>query len=184
MSTIGEAGRWTVRRDEQYSEYVSERLPTLRRTAYLLCGDSHRADDIVQAAITRLYLHWRKAQAADNLDAYVRRILVRTFLNEQRRAWISRVRLTGRPAETPTPPAPPGPDIETQELLRAALQRVSPRQRAALVLRFLCDLPVAEVAAQLGCSEGNVKSLTANGLTALRRQLGDRHPALAGGSES
>ncbi|WP_158884358.1 SigE family RNA polymerase sigma factor [Amycolatopsis anabasis] len=166
--------------DEQaYTEYVTGRLPALRRIAYLLCGDPHRADDIVQTAITRLYVHWRKAAAADNLDAYVRAIVVRTFLNEQRRGWLSRVRLV---AETPARTAPPGPDVEVREVLHAALARVPARQRAVLVLRFLYDQPVAEVARLLGCSAGNVKSLTSNGLAALRRQLGER-PAVSLGME-
>ncbi|WP_245573843.1 SigE family RNA polymerase sigma factor [Amycolatopsis nigrescens] len=168
--------------EQRYTEYVTARLPALHRIAYLLCGDPHRADDIVQAAITRLYVHWRKAAAADNLDAYVRTIVVRTFLNEQRRGWAARVRLTGRPDQTPLPAAPPGPDREAKAVLHAALARVPPRQRAALVLRFLCDLPIAEVARQLGCSQGNVKSLTSNGLGALRRQLGER-PLTALGME-
>lgn len=171
---------WAVRAtdEEQYTEYVTERLPALRRIAYLLCGDSHRADDIVQNAITRLYVHWRKARAAENIDAYVRTIVVRTFLNEQRTGWLSRVRLV---SETPDRHAPPGPDVETTQVLHAALARVPPKQRAVLVLRFLYDLPVAEVAGILGCSTGNVKSQTAHGLTALRKQLGDQTLSMLGG---
>jgi RNA polymerase sigma-70 factor (sigma-E family) len=155
--------------DEQsYTEYVTVRLPALRRIAFLLCGDSHRADDIVQNAITRLYVHWRKARVAENLDAYVRTIVVRTFLNEQRAGWFTRNRLMDEPPERP---APPGPDVETSQVLHAALRRVPPRQRAVLVLRFLEDLPVTEVAGILGCSTGNVKSQTSRGLAALRKHL-------------
>ncbi|MET0133908.1 MAG: SigE family RNA polymerase sigma factor [Kibdelosporangium sp.] len=164
--------------EEQYTEYVTERLPALRRVAYLLCGDTHRADDIVQNAITRLYVHWRKARAAENINAYVRAIVVRTFLNEQRTGWLARVRLVG---DTPDRVAPPGPDIETTQVLHAALSRIPPKQRAVLVLRFLYDMSVAEVAATLGCSPGNVKSQTAHGLAALRRQLGDQTLSLLGG---
>jgi DNA-directed RNA polymerase specialized sigma24 family protein len=104
--------------------------------------------------------------------------LVRTFLNEQRAGWLARVRLV---TELPDHPAPPGPDVETSQVLRAALARVPPKQRAVLVLRFLFDLPVAEVAGALGCSPGNVKSQTAHGLAALRRQLGDHNLSLLGG---
>jgi RNA polymerase sigma-70 factor (sigma-E family) len=163
--------------EEQYTEYVAARLPTLRRIALLLCGDTHRADDIVQNAITRLYVHWRKARVADNIDAYVRTIVVRTFLNEQRTGWLSRVRLM---RETPDRPVPQGPDVETTQVLHAALARVPPKQRAVLVLRFLYDLPVAEVAQILGCSTGNVKSQTSHGLAALRKQLGDHTLSLLG----
>jgi RNA polymerase sigma-70 factor (sigma-E family) len=154
--------------DHDYTEYVTAALPWLRRTAYLLCGDVHGADDVVQVAITRLYTSWRKARAADDLDAYVRAILVRTFLNERRRPW-SRVRLFDRVDELRTVA---NPDFETQEEVRVALMRLTPGQRAVLVLRFLSDLPVAEVARALRCSEGTVKSQTSAGLTALRAQLG------------
>ncbi len=171
---------WAVRAtdEQQYTEYVTARLPTLRRIAYLLCGDSHRADDIVQNAITRLYIHWTRAKAADNIDAYVRTIVVRTFLNEQRTGWLSRVRLV---RETPDRPVREGPDVETTEVLHAALARVPPRQRAVLVLRFLYDLPVADVAKILGCSAGNVKSQTSHGLAALRKHLGEHNLSLLGG---
>jgi len=154
-----------------YTEYVSARLPALRRVAYLLCGDEHRADDVVQVAITRLYTSWRRARDADDLDAYARAVVVHTFLNEQRRSW-ARIRLVGRADDLPPAPAAAGPDLETREQLRIALTRVPPRQRAVLVLRFLLDLPVAEVARMLRCSEGTVKSQTSLGLAAVRRQLG------------
>ncbi|MFD4642627.1 SigE family RNA polymerase sigma factor [Lentzea sp. NPDC058436] len=154
--------------DTEYTEYVTAALPWLRRTAYLLCGDVHSADDVVQVAITRLYTNWRRARAADNTDAYVRAILVRTFLNERRRPW-SRVRLFDRVDELHSVT---NPDLETREEVRVALMRVAPGQRAVLVLRFLFDLPVAEVARALRCSEGTVKSQTSAGLAALRTQLG------------
>ena len=153
---------------DDYSEYVTAALPSLRRTAYLLCGDVHRADDIVQIAITRLYTSWRRARAADNLDAYVRAIVVRTFLNERRRPW-SRVRLYEQIDDLQVTN---DPDVETREEVRRALRLVPQRQRAVLVLRYLLDLPVAEVAEALRCSEGTVKSQASRGLAALRTQLG------------
>src|SRR5262245_61536015 len=70
--------------EREYVEYVSARLAHLHRAAYLLCGDGHRADDIVQATLTALYRHWDRATAAQNIDAYVHRILVRRFLDEKR----------------------------------------------------------------------------------------------------
>src|ERR1044072_7509525 len=151
----------------QYTEYVSARMPVLRRTAFLLCGDRHRADDLVQTATPRLYLKWRRASEADNLDAYVRAILVRTFLNDQRRGWFQRERGTAEPAAR----AAPAPEPDTKSVLHAALATVPARQRAALVLRFLCDQSVADVAVLLGCAEGTVKSLTSDGLKSLRRKL-------------
>jgi RNA polymerase sigma-70 factor (sigma-E family) len=173
-----------VRADEeqQYVDYVTARLPELRRLAGSLCKDSHKADDVVQAAITKLYVHWRRASAADNLDAYVRTIVVRTFLNEQRLRW-SKVRLTETPAELPAQAAP---EVETRMVVADALTRVPPRARAVLVLRFLYDLSVRDVADTLNCSENTVKSQTARGLSLLRQTLGDRldlKPVLKQGKE-
>ena len=86
-------------RDDEDTEYVSARMMSLRRTAYLLCQDWHRADDLVQATITKLYVHWSRARAADHIDAYARTVLVREFLGERRSAWARRVSLDGRVAE-------------------------------------------------------------------------------------
>jgi RNA polymerase sigma-70 factor (sigma-E family) len=156
--------------EQQYVDYVTARLPELRRLAGSLCKDAHRADDVVQAAITKLYVHWHKASSADNLDAYVRTIVVRTFLNERRLGW-SRVWLTDEPIERPTAT---GREVETRLVVADALDRIPPKPRAVLVLRFLYDLSVRDVAGTLGCSENTVKSQTARGLTLLRRLLGDR----------
>lgn len=152
---------------QEYVDYVSNRLVPLRQLAYLLCGDEHRADDIVQQTITKLYVRWLRIRDVEHLDQYVRTMLVRVFLDERRRPW-SRVGLL---AEAPEPrPAPDG-GVEDAMVLRAALRRVPRRQQAVLVLRFLCDLPVEEVAETLGCSAGTVKSQTARGLATLRRLL-------------
>lgn len=164
-------GLVAVSDDEEFTAYVSAALPRLRRLAYVLCGDAHRGDDVVQIAITRLYTHWRRARNADDLDAYSRTVLVRAFLNENRRRW-SLVRLVGGSAELPQGEQV-SPDVETRAVVWTALRRVPPRARAVLVLRFVADLPVAEVARVLRCSESTVKSQTAHGLAALRRLLGE-----------
>jgi RNA polymerase sigma-70 factor (sigma-E family) len=162
--------------EQEYVEYVTARLASLRRLGYLLCGDEDSADDLVQQTITALYVHWRRASAANNLDGYVRQMLVRAFIDEKRRPW-SRVRLTDAP---PDRPARVESSVEDRIVLRAALRRVPRRQRAVLVLRFLCDLSIPEVAAALGCSEGTVKSQTSHGLVALRRLLGAQTLAVLG----
>jgi RNA polymerase sigma-70 factor (sigma-E family) len=162
--------------EQEYVEYVTARLTSLRRIAYLLCGDEHRADDLVQQTITALYVRWPKVRAVDHLDRYVRAMLVHSFLDEKRSAW-SRVRLFNVPPERA---ATDQVSVEDREVLRAALSRVPRRQQAVLVLRFLCDLPVAEVAALLGCSAGTVKSQTSHGLDALRRALGEQALAALG----
>ncbi|WP_086843445.1 SigE family RNA polymerase sigma factor [Amycolatopsis kentuckyensis] len=155
--------------DAGFTEYVTTRAGWLRKVAYLLCGDWHRADDLVQSAITRLYANWPRAARADNVDGYVRRTLVNTFLAEQRTSWWRRVDLR----ETDQDPPAPGGDVELALDLRAALERLPARQRATVVLRYFCDLPVAETARALGCSEGTVKSQTAKAVDALRALLGE-----------
>ncbi|MEV0583655.1 SigE family RNA polymerase sigma factor [Nonomuraea sp. NPDC050310] len=164
--------------DEEYTAYVRGRLSWLRRIAYPLCHDWHRADDLVQTTITRLYVKWRQARAADDLDAYVRVMLIRVFLAEQRGGWFSRVRLASGTPPDPALPRSPGAsgvsDSGDRDLamdLTRALAAVPPRQRATLVLRFHCDLSVEQTAAALGCSAGTVKSQTARGLATLRSML-------------
>ena len=70
-----------------FESYVAARRPQLRRTAYLLCGDWDKAEDVVQDTLTRLYVHWKRAARADNVDAYVRRSLVNAYLADGRRPW-------------------------------------------------------------------------------------------------
>ncbi len=151
-----------------YVEYVKARLPRLRQAAYLLCGDRHRADDVVQSTLVALYRHWRRASASYNLDAYVHRMLVHGFLDEKRLRW-SRVVLTGRD-EMDRPAS--GVDVDSRTDIEAALRHLPQGQRAVLVLRFLCDLSVEETASALHCSTGNVKAQTSRGIAALRPLLG------------
>lgn len=153
--------------EREYVAYVTARLPHLHRAAYLLCGDVDRAQDIVQSTITTLYVHWNRARAADNLDAYVHRMLVNRFVDEKRLRW-SWVLL--RP-QVPERAGPEPPDVEQSDEVRQALVQLPRGQRTALVLRFLCDLSVEETAAVMGCSAGNVKSQTARGLQAMRPLL-------------
>jgi RNA polymerase sigma-70 factor (sigma-E family) len=165
--------------DDEYVEYVTVRLPALRRLAYLLCGDEHRADDLVQQTITNLYVRWSRASAATHLDQYVRTMLVRTFIDQRRLAW-SRVRLFGSPPEPGPARAVAAPNVEDRQVLRAALSKLPRRQQAVLVLRFLYDMSVTDAAAALGCSEGTVKSQTSHGLAALRKVLGEQTLAVLG----
>jgi RNA polymerase sigma-70 factor (sigma-E family) len=156
---------------QQYVEYVTGRLPALRKLAYVLCGDGHRADDLVQQTITRLYVRWRRISEVEHLDQYVRTMLVRAFVDDRRGAW-TRIGLVPDVPDRPDPRAGVADRATDAVAVRAALAQVPPRQRAVLILRFLCDMPVEEVAEALQCSAGTVKSQTARGLATLRRTLG------------
>ncbi len=153
--------------DAEFAEYIAARLPSLRRLALLLCHDWHRADDLVQAGVIRLYVHWHRARKATSVDAYARTIIVREFLHERRSAWASRVILGSLQPDRPAADR----DADAAIDLRVAIARLPARQRAVLVLRYYCDLNVEHSAEVLGCSSGTVKSQTARALATLRRQL-------------
>jgi RNA polymerase sigma factor (sigma-70 family) len=119
--------------------------------------------------MTKLYLHWAKATNADNMDAYVRGMLVREYLAERRTGWARRVSLTDQSPELPSL----APDQDRLLDLQAAVANLPPRQRAVLVLRFFCDLSIDQAAAVLGCTPGTVKSQAAKALGSLRSTLGD-----------
>ena len=157
---------------QQYVEYVTGQLPALRRLAYVLCDDTHHADDLVQQTITKLYVRWKKVSDVEYLDQYVRTMLVRAFVDEKRRSW-ARVGLMAQVPDRPDPRAGVEQPVAEAVAVRAALARVPSRQKAVLILRFLCDMTVEDVAAALDCSTGNVKSQTSRGLATLRRLLGD-----------
>jgi RNA polymerase sigma-70 factor (sigma-E family) len=165
-----------LRDEREYVQYAQTRLPALRRLAYRLCGDWSGADDLVQECLVALYRHWRRASAADELDAYVRTMLVHAYLSERQRSWSRRVRTA---AEVTPPPAPPVASEHRVDLL-AALARLTRGQRAVLVLRYWEDLDVAQTAVLLGCSAGTVKSQTSDAIAALRRLLPNYVP---GGSD-
>jgi RNA polymerase sigma-70 factor (sigma-E family) len=155
---------------QEYVDYLTARLPYLRRTAYLLCGgDVHRAEDVVQGTAVTLYLKWQRAGAADNIDAYVHRMLVRQHIRTHRLAW-SRVLLVDRAAERAAPDAA---SVEERDRVARALARLGQGQRTVIVLRYFCDLSVVDTAAALGCTEGTVKSQTARGLATLRGLLSE-----------
>jgi RNA polymerase sigma-70 factor (sigma-E family) len=153
-----------------FESYAAARRTHLRRIAYLLCGDWDRAEDLTQDALARLYVHWRRASRADDLDAYVRRTLVNAFLADQRRPWRRLVLTSATPDVTV-----PGPEPGAREELRAALDELGASQRAIVVLRYWDDLSVEQTAAALNCSTGNVKSQAARVLARLREVLGARN---------
>jgi RNA polymerase sigma-70 factor (sigma-E family) len=162
------------RDEEDFAEYFVARRDAVRRSAFLLCGDWHRADDLAQTAFVALHRRWRKVRDRGALDAYVRRTLVRAVIDESRRPW-RRERFVDELPETAQSggEGEVGETVANRTALLDGLRRVPPRQRAVLVLRFLEGLDVSATADALKCSEGTVKSQTSRGLTALREVLGD-----------
>jgi RNA polymerase sigma-70 factor (sigma-E family) len=158
---------------EDLSAFVSARYVQLRRTAYLLCGDWHRAEDLVQTALARVVVAARRRQI-DCLDAYTRQVLLRAFLSDRTRAWRRWERSWPGPVEV----SPSGDDPTTAIVVLAALGSLPPRQRAVVVLRFWEDRSIEETAQALRVSPGTVKSQTAKALATLRAALGDIHSQL------
>ncbi|MFE6055683.1 SigE family RNA polymerase sigma factor [Kitasatospora sp. NPDC056446] len=154
-------------RDAEFTEYVASRSGWLRKVAYLLCGDWHRADDLVQETVTKLYVNWARAARVENRDGYARRVLVNTFLAEQRSPWWRRTVRTAVEPDT----AAAGVDLDVSLDLRRALAALPPRQRVTVVLRYYCDLTIDQAAEALGCSSGNVKSQSSRALETLRSGL-------------
>ncbi|HEV2634936.1 MAG TPA: sigma factor [Actinocrinis sp.] len=119
--------------EAEFLEYIAVKTPWLRRVAFLLCQDWHRADDLVQTALTRLYVNWPKVARARHPDAYARATLVNCFLAEQRTTWWRRVAVRGEPVE-PNPP-PPGPDPDLRLDVRSAPR---PKRRSARSTAMPC----------------------------------------------
>jgi RNA polymerase sigma-70 factor (ECF subfamily) len=154
--------------EDAFRDFVIGRSATYLRVAYLLTGDWGHAEDLLQTSLAKVYRAWGRLRDHDNLDAYVRRVLVNTQTSWWRRAW---------KAERPTETLPdwPGPEVadsfDDRDRLRRALLDLPPRQRAAVVLRHYEDLGEAEVARLMGCSVGTVKSQCARGLARLRTAI-------------
>lgn len=158
--------------EAQFAVYVTARRDRVRRTAYLVCGDWHRADDLTQIAFVKLYGAWERIRDYAALDAYVRSCLMRAAIDESRRPW-RREHVTDEVPDGPTASAEDdlADLVADRDLVRSALRRVPRGQRAMVVLRFYEGLSVSDVARAMDCSEGNVKSQTARGLAALRTAL-------------
>jgi RNA polymerase sigma-70 factor (sigma-E family) len=154
---------------EEFTEFAVGAAPRLRRTAFLLCGDWHTAEDLTQTTLARMFVSWRRIRRQDAVYAYASRTLVNIFLADRRRRR-GRELLTGWLPERPDPAAAGGPEVRMVVL--AALATLPPKTRVVVVMRYWADLSVDQVADVLGCSAGNVKSQSARGLDKLRAILG------------
>jgi RNA polymerase sigma-70 factor (sigma-E family) len=156
------------RNDEEYVEFATAARPQLRRTAYLMCGDWHRASDITQEALIRVYVAWPRLQKSGSLHGYARKAVVSVAIDQARRRSSTELPVADHPETA-------GGDftahLASRDALMGALRELGPRQRACVVLRYFEDLSVAEAAQVLGCAEGTVKSQTARALDSLRQSL-------------
>ncbi|PYC81366.1 SigE family RNA polymerase sigma factor [Streptomyces tateyamensis] len=158
-------------RDREFQEFTATAWPRLLRTAFLLAGDRHTAEDLVQQALERAYAAWGRVRRADDPSAYVRRILFNEHARRFRRRAPEQL-----VAAVPDRPAGDGYGLlDTRAALLRALGTLPPRQRQAVVLRYWEDLSETQAAAVMGCSVGTVKSQTAKGIAKLRASstLGD-----------
>lgn len=157
-----------MRRSEaEYVAFVAARRPHLRRIAFALCGDWHRAEDLVQTALAKLYVAWPRIHTEGAEEAYARQVIVRANIDESRRPW--RREHTG--LDQPDQAAAAGGSVEDRSELVQALQSLPSMQRRVVVLRHWLDLSVEQTARELEISTGTVKSHTSRGLAALHAAL-------------
>lgn len=151
----------------EFRDFVVGTQGHLRRSAYVMCGDWHLAEDLVQEAYDRVFRAWPRVRGMDRPDAYIRQVVYRCFLKSRkwRRELASSDVLLDRPD-------PEDGDSEVRLVVLAALAELSPRTRAVVALRYWEDCSVEQTASLLGISQGAVKSMSARGLGLLRERLG------------
>jgi RNA polymerase sigma-70 factor (sigma-E family) len=168
--------------EREFEEWVRARTPTLARSAFLLTGDVHGAEDLVQDTLVRIADHWHKLHRTGSPDAYARQVMHRLSIDRWRRRRVRVQEVAHDEAGLAAGVAVTGPDEAAGDriLVGQALGRLTPKQRAVLMLRFHQDLSERETAEVLGCSISTVKSQTRVALARIRELAPD---ILAGFSE-
>ena len=156
--------------DEEFQSFVIGYWPPLLRTAFLLSGEQHVAEDLVQSTLEQVYMAWRRVASADDPAAYVRRVMVNTHARRHRRRLKEFLSSRDDSGLTHDRPAPGDPiaRADSRSALLKALAQLPPRQRQAVVLRYWEDLTETQTAEAMGCSVGAVKSNAAKGIMKLR----------------
>jgi RNA polymerase sigma-70 factor (sigma-E family) len=152
---------------ESFGAFVAARSAGLMRTAYVLTGDQHSAEDLLQTALTKTAARWKHVH--DNPEAYVRKAMY----HEQVNRWKRRGRESALPALAERPHRDHSGDVDLRISLERALLALPPRKRAVLVLRYFEDLPESQVAEILGCSVGTVRSQAHRAIARLRELVPD-----------
>ncbi|GAA5000351.1 SigE family RNA polymerase sigma factor [Streptomyces siamensis] len=157
-------------RDEEFQHFVVGRWPRLMRTAFLLTGEQHAAEDLVQTTLEQVFVAWRRVGSADDPEAYVRRVMINAHSRRHRRRlkeFLAPKDDSGFTRELPDSGDRMAQADDRGALLKA-LAELPPRQREAVVLRYWEDLSETQVADAMGCSVGSVKSNAAKGIAKLR----------------
>jgi RNA polymerase sigma-70 factor (sigma-E family) len=158
--------------DAEFVEFTAAAALRLRRTAFLLCHDWHTAEDLTQTALAKTYVAWRRVSRTGNPEAYTRKILLRSFLDQQRRRSSSELVV----AELPDSSAQESNDLRLT--LLEALRRLPPRDRAIVVLRYWEDHSLETTAELLELPITTVKQQSSRSLAKLRLLLEDERVAL------
>lgn len=153
---------------DDFEDFARARIPYLYRTAWMLAGDPHHAEDLVQETLAKMFRAWRGPQRIDNPPAYAQTVLTRTFISQRRRR-----SSTEKPSAMLPERAEPPSDPALRLTLLSALAELDRLDRAVLVLRFFEDRSVEHVAHDLGLSAGAVKNRTSRALERIRAVLGD-----------
>ncbi len=150
--------------NDGFDEFATAAWPRLRRSAYLLTGDHHLAEDLTQTALVRTYAHWRRVRRADAL-AYTRRVLVNLNIDRIRRRHGT---VDVGDALLDSTPSPTDTRVDERDEAVRLLRTLTDRERRVVVLRHYFDLSEAEVAGELGVARGTVKSTLSRALAKLR----------------
>ncbi|WP_371402513.1 SigE family RNA polymerase sigma factor [Kribbella sp. NBC_00662] len=159
--------------EAEFTEFATAMIRRLRRTAYLMCGDWHRAEDAAQDALVKVYRRWNRIDRTHGLNSYAHQCLVTSVFDQSRKPW-RRERLVDNGDETGDLTgvlADPARTVDDRMLVVEALAALPPSQRACVVLRHYGDLSLEQTAAVLGIGVGGVKSQTSRALTRLRELL-------------
>lgn len=155
--------------EAEFTEFAASSIRRLRSTAYLMCGDWHRAEDAAQDALVKVYRRWHRIDRTQGLNGYAHKCLVTAVLDQARRPWRRERLVDGEDEAAPLPD--PGRTVDDRLHVVQALAALTPGQRACVVLRHYADLSLEQTADILGIGTGGVKSQTSRGLTRLRELL-------------
>lgn len=157
--------------DGEIRAFVEAQRGPLYRTAYLMVGDPHDAEDLLQATLVKVVSAWQRIERRDRPEVFARRVMVNLAINRWRRRRTAEAYLGRQFEDRPSADADPAVDVARRDAVWAALRTLPPRMRAVLVLRYFEDLTEADTAAVLHCSVGTVKSQTSKALSRLRNRL-------------